>query len=284
MKHGSLFSGGGGFDLAAETMEWQNIFHCERDEFCQRILKFYWPDTALYSDIKEFDGTVYHGQIDVLTGGFPCQPFSAAGQRRGTADDRYLWPEMYRIIKQVKPRWVVAENAYGIISWDKGLVLQTVQSDLAAEGYEIWPYVLPAAGIGAPHQRYRVFIVAFQPGHAATGYKETSPDANSIRRQCPGARPMPAQRRNGRNDFKVDGLRAAQLPQVTTNAYGQGLEGRSQHRGAEKSRQKALKRFARLCKRSPWKNWPAQSPVCGGNDGLPPNWTELPFQNGDSNQ
>ncbi|GAA4468920.1 hypothetical protein GCM10023093_27470 [Nemorincola caseinilytica] len=117
MKHGSLFSGGGGFDLAAEMVGWTNIFHCEKDQFCQRVLKYYWPNAATHTDIKEFNGETYAGQIDVLTGGFPCQPFSTAGKRRGTKDDRYLWPEMLRVIGKIKPRWVIGENVYGIVNW-----------------------------------------------------------------------------------------------------------------------------------------------------------------------
>jgi DNA (cytosine-5)-methyltransferase 1 len=94
MRHGSLFSGIGGFDLAATWMGWENVFQCEKDAFCQRILKFYWPGAKLYGDVKEFDAVVYRGNIDVLSGGFPCQPFSVAGKRKGTSDDRHLWPEM----------------------------------------------------------------------------------------------------------------------------------------------------------------------------------------------
>lgn len=119
MRHGSLFSGGGGFDLAAEKMGWKNIFHCEKDMFCQTILQHYWPDAATYEDIGDFDATPYKGRIDIITGGFPCQPFSAAGKRAGTADDRYLWPAMYRVIREVKPRWVVCENVYGLLNWTR---------------------------------------------------------------------------------------------------------------------------------------------------------------------
>src|ERR1700753_3157416 len=120
MRHGSLFSGIGGFDLAASWMGWENVFQCEKDEFCQRLLKFYWPKAKLYEDVREFDGRSYKGAIDVLSGGFPCQPFSNAGKRRGTADDSYLWPEMHRIIAEVRPRWVVGENVLGLVNWNKG--------------------------------------------------------------------------------------------------------------------------------------------------------------------
>ena len=164
MKHGSLFSGIGGFDLAATWMGWENIFQCEKEAFCQRILRFYWPKSILYGNIKEFDATVYQGAIDVLSGGFPCQPFSVTGKRKGTTDDRYLWPEMCRIVNKVRPRWVVGENVCGFLNWGEGLVFEQVQADLEAAGYGVWTCVLPACGVGAVHRRNRVWIVAHAAG------------------------------------------------------------------------------------------------------------------------
>ena len=160
MNHASLFSGIGGFDLAADWMGWDNLFHCENDEFCKRILKYYWPEAESYDDIKESDFTVWRGRIDILTGGFPCQPYSSAGRRLGTEDDRHLWPEMLRAIREIKPRWVVGENVSGLLSWNEGVVFEEVQTDLEAEGYEVQAFVLPAAGVGAPHRRDRVWIIA----------------------------------------------------------------------------------------------------------------------------
>lgn len=183
MRHGSLFSGGGGFDLAAEKMGWQNIFHCEKDVFCQTILQHYWPDTAMYKDIGDFDATPYKGKIDIITGGFSCQPFSAAGKRAGTADDRYLWPAMYRVIREVKPRWVVCENVYGLLNWSEGLVFDKVQFDLEAEGYEVAAYVLPASGVNAPHQRYRVWIVGRLTTACIASKTQTVTDTNRKRLQ-----------------------------------------------------------------------------------------------------
>src|ERR1700744_303694 len=113
MKHGSLFSGIGGFDLAATWMGWENILNYERDLFCRRVLRHYWPETKSYEDIRQFRAAEYRGRIDVLSGGFPCQPFSQAGKRKGTADDRYLWPEMLRIVGEIRPCWVVGENVFG---------------------------------------------------------------------------------------------------------------------------------------------------------------------------
>lgn len=160
MTHGSSFSGIGGFDLAAEWVGWQNLFNCEIDLFCQTVLKHNFPNAEQFTDIRTADFARYKGRIDVFTGGFPCQPFSTAGKQKGTEDDRYLWPEMLGVIRVVRPRWVVGENVYGIVSWSDGLVFEQVCADLEAEGYEVQPYVLPACGVGAPHQRYRTWFVA----------------------------------------------------------------------------------------------------------------------------
>lgn len=160
LYHGSLFSGIGGFDLAAEWAGWSNAFNCEIDPFCRKVLKYHFPNAVQYEDIKSTDFTIWRGKIDVLTGGFPCQPFSTAGKRKGTADNRYLWPEMLRAIREVRPRWVVGENVLGIVSWDGGMVFEQVHADLETEGYEVQAFVLPACGVNAPHQRYRTWFVA----------------------------------------------------------------------------------------------------------------------------
>ncbi len=160
MQHASLFSGIGGFDLAAQWMGWENVFHCEWNEFGQKILKHHWPNAISYGDITKTDFSIHRGTIDVLTGGFPCQPFSLAGLKKGTEDDRHLWPEMLRAIREIQPGWVVGENVYGIINWNGGLVFDEVQTNLEAEGYEVWPYVLPACSVNASHRRDRIWFVA----------------------------------------------------------------------------------------------------------------------------
>lgn len=160
MTHGSLFSGIGGFDLAASWMGWENVFHCEINPFGQKILKYYWPDAITYSDITKTDFSIHRGEIDVLTGGFPCQPYSLAGKRKGTEDERHLWPEMLRAIREINPVWIVGENVFGIVNWDGGVVFEHIQADLEAEGYEVQPYVLPACGVNAPHRRDRVWFIA----------------------------------------------------------------------------------------------------------------------------
>ncbi len=161
MTHGSLFSGIGGFDLAAEWMGWQNLFHCEMNPFGQKVLNHYWPDAELFTDITKSDFTKYANRIDILTGGFPCQPYSHAGKRLGKEDERHLWPEMLRAIREIQPAWVVGENVSGLISWDGGLVFHEVQTDLEAEGYEVQPFVLPACAVNAPHRRDRVWFIAY---------------------------------------------------------------------------------------------------------------------------
>ena len=160
MRHGSLFSGIGGFDLAAEWMGWENVFHCEWNEFGQKVLKHYWPNAESFDDITKTDFTKYHGTIDIISGGFPCQPFSLAGQRKGTEDERYLWGEMLRAIQEIKPEWVVAENVLGITNIDGGLVFNQVCVDLENEGYEVQSFVISASSKNAPHKRERVWFIA----------------------------------------------------------------------------------------------------------------------------
>lgn len=162
MRHGSLFSGIGGFDLAAEWMGWENVFHCEWNQFGQKVLKYYWPNTISYDDICKTDFTIWNGRIDILTGGFPCQPYSMAGKRKGTEDSRHLWPEMLRAIRECRPTWIVGENVPGLINWSGGLVFEQVCIDLESEGYEVQPVVLPASGVNAPHRRDRVWFVAYR--------------------------------------------------------------------------------------------------------------------------
>lgn len=157
LSHGSLFSGIGGFDLAAQWMGWHNIFQVEKDDWCRKLLAKNFPKTERFADIKNFTGYEYTNRIDVISGGFPCQPFSVAGQRKGKDDDRYLWEEMLRVIATIKPTYVVGENVTGII----GLALDTVLSDLEAQDYTTETFIIPACGKNAWHRRDRVWIVAY---------------------------------------------------------------------------------------------------------------------------
>ena len=160
MKHGSLFSGIGGFDLAAEWMGWENIFYCEIAEFPRKILKYHFPKSICYEDIKKTNFTKHRGEIDIISGGFPCQPYSNAGKRRGKDDDRHLWPEMLRVIREIQPRFVVGENVAGLLSWNNGMVFHEIITDLENEGYETQAFLIPACATNAPHRRDRIWFVA----------------------------------------------------------------------------------------------------------------------------
>lgn len=188
--HYDLFAGIGGFSLALEELFNEakiNHIFCEWAEFPTAVLKKHWPDGIFYGDIADLIADT-NGQrhkssvaeteaerrsnlcsraggdknetLAILTGGFPCQPFSHAGRRKGTADDRYQWPNMFEVIKNVKPDWVVAENVRGLVTWNNGMVLEQVCADLESEGYEVQPFIIPAVAVNAPHRRDRVWIIA----------------------------------------------------------------------------------------------------------------------------
>ena len=198
MKHLDLFSGIGGFALATE-MVWENVEHvfCDIEPFAQAILKKHWPNAPIYGDIRTLTANprCEHGEsrsckehceessertssaskieryrnADLLTGGFPCQPFSQAGRRLGTADDRHLWPEMLRVIREFHPRWIIGENVGGFVTWSDGLVLEQVHTDLEGEGYEVQAFIIPAVSLNAPHRRDRVWIVAHSASERSRG-------------------------------------------------------------------------------------------------------------------
>lgn len=163
MTFGSLFAGIGGFDLGLERAGMRCLWQVEIDPFCTRVLQKHWPEIARFGDIRTV-GKHNLPTVDLVCGGFPCQPFSAAGKQRGTADDRHLWPEMLRVVSEIKPRWVIAENVPGLLSIEQGVVFESVLSSLEAEGYEVAPLVIPACGVDAPHRRERVWIVAHASG------------------------------------------------------------------------------------------------------------------------
>lgn len=192
IRHLDLFSGIGGFAYAADQV-WGDVEHifCDNDKFCQQVLNKHWKGSKVYDDIRNITyadlyrltegkavNTNNGGQsplnqsasgdklaIDLLTGGFPCQPFSQAGRRQGTDDDRYLWPEMLRVIQLAKPSWVIAENVRGLLTMQQGLVFEQVCSDLENEGYEVQPFVIPAVAVNAPHRRDRIWFVAHAIDH-----------------------------------------------------------------------------------------------------------------------
>lgn len=162
MNHASLFSGIGGFDLAAEWRGWTNVFTCEIEEKASLILKKNFPETTHYRDILKLDAKKYNGRIDILTGGFPCQPFSVAGRRKGEEDDRHLWPEMLRIIKEIEPTYVIGENVPGIVSVDNGRTFKSILSDLECQGYKVEVFNIEASSVRGWHRRARIWIVAYR--------------------------------------------------------------------------------------------------------------------------
>ena len=170
IRHYDLFAGIGGFSLALERAFYDREIRrtfIERDDFCRAVLQKHWPDGEYYEDIREFNaGYREQSRADetFLTGGFPCQPFSVAGKRKGTEDDRYLWPEMFRAIQITKPDWIIAENVGGFVSFNGGLALEQVYLDLEAENYEVQSFIIPAVAVNAPHRRDRIWIVANRKG------------------------------------------------------------------------------------------------------------------------
>jgi len=163
MKFLSLFSGIGGFDLGLERAGMECVGQVEKDPYCLKILAKHWPDVKRIEDIHNARGDEF-GTVDLVCGGFPCQPFSCAGKRDGTKDDRHLWPEMFRVIQTVGPPWVIGENVRGILTIEQGMVFESVLSDLESIGYEVQPFIIPACSVNAPHRRDRVWIIANLPG------------------------------------------------------------------------------------------------------------------------
>jgi DNA (cytosine-5)-methyltransferase 1 len=157
-----LFSGIGGFSLGLEsTGFFETIAFVEKDKFCQKVLKKNFNNIPIEEDIRNVKGSNY--AADIITGGFPCQPFSVAGKRKGTDDDRYLWDETIRVVAECKPRWFIGENVEGLININNGMVLRQVQTDLEDQGFQVQCIIVPAAGIGAWHQRKRIWIIGFTP-------------------------------------------------------------------------------------------------------------------------
>ena len=155
-----LFSGIGGFALGLEaTGYFRTIQFVENEKWCQKILNKNFPEVPIHDDIKTYN--TYKGvEADVVVGGFPCQPFSVAGKQKAIQDDRHLWPDMFRVIRQTKPIWVIGENVRNIVSISDGMVLEQVYLDLESQGYEVQSFIIPASAVNAPHQRYRTWIVA----------------------------------------------------------------------------------------------------------------------------
>ena len=211
MTHASVFSGIGGPEVAATMLGWENLFHCEINPFGRAVLDYWYPNAKSYDDITKTDFTEWRGRVDVLTGGFPCQPFSYAGQRRGAEDDRYLWPYMFKCIDTIRPTWVVAENVGGILTMvEQGEVsgvetqgalfgeedvvrryelretftLERICRDLETHGYAVQPVLVPACAVGAPHRRDRVFIVGRRRDDADVAHADSAGAGDNQRAAC----------------------------------------------------------------------------------------------------
>jgi DNA (cytosine-5)-methyltransferase 1 len=248
MRHIGLFAGIGGFELAARWMGWDTIAWSEWDLFCQKVLSYHFPEAKGYGDIKQADFTQYRGQCDILTGGFPCQPYSVAGKRLGKEDERHLWPEMLRVIREVRPRWIIGENVRGLLSWNEGVVFEEVCSDLESEGYEVQAFIIPAASVGAPHRRERVWIVANSDNsRSGDGFGQV-------------------QTENGKISKRYDYAESSDSNTwLTTNAENSRLSTCNEGQRQEQFRRGDVG----TCVSYNWENFPTISPVCGGDDGIP---------------
>ena len=225
-------------------MGWENVFHCEWMEFPRKVLDYYWPNADSHIDICKTDFKKYANKIDILTGGFPCQPFSTAGKRKGKDDERYLWHEMLRAVQEIKPTYVIAENVFGITNIDGGLVFEQVCVDLETEGYEVQPFIIGACAKNAPHRRDRVWFVAYSNGSKSQYDRRTNIEkereiwgnetGNVFGKLCSvGDATNPNQRKQ----------------KFTTFDGGMG-------------------RIKKQNERDSWKFFPTQHPICSGNDGL----------------
>jgi len=246
MTHGSLFSGIGGFDLAAEWMGWENIFHCEWNPFGQKILKYHFPNSISYNDITKTDFTIHKGRIDILTGGFPCQPYSTAGKRKGKADERHLFPEMLRVIKEIQPKWIIGENVRGLVSWGGGVVFNEVCADLEGQGYEVQPFIIPAAGVNAPHRRDRIWFIAYANDKGTSSrFKQIQSKDGEISKW------------NNNAEFS----------DTNFNSHAQNPDCQRQEYTLENGKMEG-RRFRKSDERNFWDSFPSQSPICFGSDGI----------------
>jgi DNA (cytosine-5)-methyltransferase 1 len=268
MIHFSLFSGIGGFDLASEWMGWKNYLSCEIADFPNKILEHYWPDAYHHRDVKTLNYETINNELSerfgkqwrdddiILTGGFPCQPYSSAGKRLGKEDERHLWPEMLRIISEIKPKFIVGENVFGLLNWNGGMVFAEVCSDLEHQGYEITPVVIPAAAVNAPHGRDRVWFVAYRISKGLEGC--TSKRIQTVK--------------GGKNGFQ-DGISSRNVHDgFITNTNGTRVQGQSINTRTSKEIRQGWQSFTQTWNKwniGRWQEFPTEPPICSGNDGLP---------------
>jgi DNA (cytosine-5)-methyltransferase 1 len=293
MRHGSLFSGIGGFDLAAEWMGWENVFHCEWNEFGQKVLHHYWPNAETFTDITKSDFTKYANKIDILTGGFPCQPYSMAGKRKGKEDERHLWPSMLRAIREIKPKYIVGENVFGLLNWNGGMVFDEVHTDLEFEGYEVQAVVIPAAAVNAPHGRDRVWFVAYSIDNRHNSERNEASEKNGISgkhrkemdtREFDGtiiSRDVTNSNGNGfnqcngndeinpsqRGEHAFSNIESGDVNGIVANSNSTPTQCRNCE--ATERRKNQGGRIEPFGFNMEWEKFPTQSPICGGDDGIP---------------
>jgi DNA (cytosine-5)-methyltransferase 1 len=234
-------------------MGWENKFHCEWNEFGQKVLHHYWPESEQFTDITKSNFTKYANKIDILSGGFPCQPYSTAGKRLGKDDERHLWPEMLRAIREIKPSYIVGENVRGLLNWNGGLVFNEICSELENNGYQVAPCLIPACGVNAPHRRERIWFIAYSE---CNGKKQNGGTIKNEAAEIWGKKESDVFRGCNKNEFIK-----------YTNSIGQ-----KRRMYANKSenaiRQQFSKSNARFNKSNNWQNFPTEQPICNGNDGF----------------
>ena len=289
LTHLSLFTGIGGLDLAAEWAGFKTVGQCEWADYPTKILEQHWPDVPRWRDIRTLTKDSFYERtglrtVDVVSGGFPCQPFSVAGDRRGKDDDRYLWPEMLRVIQELQPSWVIGENVPGIVN----LALDTVLTDLENQGYEAQCFLIPACGVDAPHKRFRVAIIAHAAGKRH-GVNWTPNDVAADGGQGPDDRrgktaDDPGERREDKPGMgrMADGIHES-AHEIDTDTDSNGLPGRvfepildttfTSCSSRERERERAARvRWAAAEFRGsqpPWENWLPEPGVGRVSNGVP---------------
>lgn len=248
-----LFAGIGGFGLAGHWAGIKTVCQVEIDPFCQKVLQKNFPNAKRYADVKKFDGKPWRGAVDIISGGFPCQPYSAAGKRLGKEDERHLWPEMLRVIREVRPRWIVGENVFGLVNWSKGLVFDEVQSDLESEGYEVQAFVLPAAAVNAPHRRDRVWFVAYAGDNGSV-----TPEVG------PGVGKGNDRDKAGENETEQFAGRSGADAAIAANATKGGGSSGTQDKIGKLGRQRLNKHDKRIT----WNEATSEPALCGVDDGV----------------
>lgn len=280
LRHGSLFSGIGGFDIAAENLGWTNIFQVEKDPFCQAVLRQHWPDLYLHDDVHTFNPKPFINKVDIITGGFPCQPFSVAGRQNGDADDRYLWPVNYEIIKKIKPKWVVPENVSGILTLEDGRYFRQVTKDLEAAGYTVFRLLFPAAGIGARHLRKRIWWIAVSNPNLQRLQEawEELQTKRLVQLTALVTNAHDLTRQEKERELFNEQVQRRHLQTVQKHLSGarsdsdpnsQRFKGRQTASHIKGVRTQTYQLASGLHKPDYWRDFPSQSPVCRGTDGVP---------------